>query len=97
MERYLRVKLLGPGPRLVNERIYWAADSQRLSNTGLIGCRRYEAIYCLLLLQVSSWTFRPFKIRTLRCLETSRIDYPVTQHDIPEKPGLEWTVPSHWL
>ena len=35
MERYLRVNLLGPGPRLVEKRIYRAAVSQRLSNTAL--------------------------------------------------------------
>jgi len=35
MERYLRVNLLGPGPRLVKKRIYMAAVSQRLRHTGL--------------------------------------------------------------
>ena len=35
MERYLRVNLLGPGPRLVKKRIYRAAVSQRLRNTGV--------------------------------------------------------------
>jgi hypothetical protein len=35
MERYLRVYLLGPGPRLMKKRIYRAAVSQRLRNTGL--------------------------------------------------------------
>ena len=35
MERYLRVNLLGPGPRLMKKRIYRAAVSQRLRNTGL--------------------------------------------------------------
>ena len=35
MEKYLRVNLLGPGPRLMKKRIYWAAVSQRLRNTGL--------------------------------------------------------------
>jgi len=35
MERYLRVNLLGPGPRLIKKRIYWAAVSQRLRNTAL--------------------------------------------------------------
>jgi len=36
MERYLRVNLLGPGLRLTKmKRIYWAAVSQRLRNTGL--------------------------------------------------------------
>jgi len=33
MERYLRVNLLGPGPRLMKKRIYRAALSQRLRNT----------------------------------------------------------------
>ena len=33
MERYLRVNLLGPGPRLVKKGIYRAAVSQRLRNT----------------------------------------------------------------
>jgi len=36
LERYLRVNLLGPGPRLI-KRIYRAAVSQRLRNTGLGG------------------------------------------------------------
>jgi len=35
MERYLRVNLLGPGPRLNEKGIYRAAVSQRLRNTGL--------------------------------------------------------------
>jgi len=30
MERYLRVNLLGPGPRLIKKKIYRAAVSQRL-------------------------------------------------------------------
>jgi len=32
MERYLRVNLLGPVPRLMKKRIYRAAVSQRLRN-----------------------------------------------------------------
>jgi hypothetical protein len=35
IERYLRVNLLGPGPRLIKKRIYRAAVSQRLRNTDL--------------------------------------------------------------
>ena len=35
MERYLRVNLLGPGPRLMEKLIYRAAVSQRLTNTAL--------------------------------------------------------------
>jgi hypothetical protein len=35
MENYLRVNLLGPGPRFVKKSIYRAAVSQRLRNTGL--------------------------------------------------------------
>jgi len=35
MERYLRVNLLGPGPRLIKKRIYRAAVSHRLRNTAL--------------------------------------------------------------
>jgi len=35
LERYLRVNLLGPGPRLIKKRIYRAAVSQRLRNTVL--------------------------------------------------------------
>jgi len=39
MESYLRVNLLGPGPRLIKKkRIYRAAISQRLRNIGLDGC-----------------------------------------------------------
>ena len=37
MERYLRVNLLGPGPRLMKKRIYRAAVSQRLRNTAVSG------------------------------------------------------------
>jgi len=33
LERYLPVNLLGPGPRLINKRIYRAAVSQSLRNT----------------------------------------------------------------
>jgi len=33
LERYLRVNLLGPDPRLMKKRIYRAAVSQRLRNT----------------------------------------------------------------
>ena len=45
MESYLRVNLLGPGPRLMKKRIYPTAVSQRLRNTALqtflrIRCRR---------------------------------------------------------
>jgi len=36
LERYLRVNLLGPGPRLMKNIIYRAAVSQRLRNTSLI-------------------------------------------------------------
>ena len=32
MESYVRVNLLGPGPRLMEKRIYRAAVSQRLRN-----------------------------------------------------------------
>jgi len=36
LEGYLRANLLGPGPRLIKKkRIYRAAVSQRLRNTGL--------------------------------------------------------------
>jgi len=28
-------KFVGPGPRLMKKRIYWAAASQRLRNTGV--------------------------------------------------------------
>ena len=40
METYLRVNLLGPGPHLTKKkRIYRAAVSQRLRNTGVGICR----------------------------------------------------------
>ena len=35
MERYLRLNLLGPGPRHMKKRIYRSAVSQSLRNTGL--------------------------------------------------------------
>ena len=39
LERYLRVNLLGPGPRLMKKKIYRAAVSQRLRNTELMGSK----------------------------------------------------------
>ena len=36
MGRYLRVNLLGPGPRLMKKRINLAAVSQRLRNTAVV-------------------------------------------------------------
>ena len=45
MERYLRVNLLGPDPRLKEKRIYRAAVSQRLRNTVLdpgVGLRKLK-------------------------------------------------------
>jgi len=42
MERYLRVYLLGPGPRLMKKRIYRPAVSQRLRNTALHRCYLVE-------------------------------------------------------
>ena len=42
LERYLRVNLLGPGPRLI-KKIYRAAVSQRLRITGLDHCVRGTA------------------------------------------------------
>jgi hypothetical protein len=44
LERYLRVNLLGPGPRLMNKRIYRAAVSQSLSNTALYLTILYEYV-----------------------------------------------------
>ena len=38
LESYLRVNLLGPGPRLIKKIVYRAAVSQRLRNTGLVHC-----------------------------------------------------------
>ena len=34
LERYLRINLFGPGPRLMKKRIYLAAVPQGLRNTG---------------------------------------------------------------
>ena len=40
LEGYLRVNMLGPGPHLIKKkRIYRAAVSQRLRNTGIEGNR----------------------------------------------------------
>jgi len=36
IERYLRLNLLGPGPRLKKKGIYLAAVSQRLRNTARV-------------------------------------------------------------
>ena len=41
LEMYLRLNLLGLGPRLVKKRIYRAAVSQRLRNIGLGDLRMY--------------------------------------------------------
>ena len=46
MERYLRVNMLGPGPRLM-KKIYRAAVSQRLRNSDIqrkIGSRYYAIV-----------------------------------------------------
>ena len=40
LERYLRVNLMGPGPRFVKKNIYRAAVSQRLRNTDLDLCEK---------------------------------------------------------
>jgi len=52
MERYLRVNLLGPGPRLIKKRIYRAAVSQELRNTALEWHTKYfrNKIFHLILL-----------------------------------------------
>jgi hypothetical protein len=47
MERYLRVNLLGPGPSSYKKRIYRAAVSQRLGNTG-VGTRPDKGATALL-------------------------------------------------
>jgi len=59
-ESYLRVNMLGPGPRLLKKRIYRAAVSQMLRNSGQVThdfgfyCGRplplcqTQCIYCLL-------------------------------------------------
>jgi len=44
LETYLRLNLLGTGPRLIKKRIYRAAVSQRLRNTGLRHCRSFEGL-----------------------------------------------------
>jgi len=44
MERYLRVNLLGPGPRLMEKGIYRAAVSQRLRNSALDGAKTQTPI-----------------------------------------------------
>ena len=41
MERYLRVNLLGPGPRLMEKRIYRPAVSQRLMKHR---CKRFNVL-----------------------------------------------------
>ena len=47
LERYLRVNLLGPGPRLIKKkRIYRAAVSQKLRNTALEGDKIQTRTYC---------------------------------------------------
>ena len=52
MESYLRVNLLGPGPRFMKKRIYRAAVSQRLINTALYNINwlvyipESESAYC---------------------------------------------------
>jgi len=45
LERYLRVNLLGTGPRLMKKRIYRAAVSQRLRNTGLCSAQ-VRTVHC---------------------------------------------------
>ena len=47
IEMYLRAHLLGPGPRLMEKRIYRAAVSQRLRNTaiGHSAVQKWKGIY----------------------------------------------------
>jgi len=61
MESYLRVNLLGPGPRLMEKRIYRAAVSQRLRNNGLHYCSR---VYLLTLNSKVHWLARQSILRT---------------------------------
>jgi hypothetical protein len=42
LEKYLRVNLLGPDPRLLKKRIYRAAVSQRLRNTDVDGLQMWS-------------------------------------------------------
>jgi len=49
LEGYLGVNLLGLGPRLMKKRIYRAAVSQRLRNTGLGDYQCFGETYCFLL------------------------------------------------
>ena len=60
MERYLRENLLGPGPRLLEKRIYRAAVSKRLRNTGwddvcvcVCVCVRARACVCVCVKQAT--------------------------------------------
>ena len=48
MERYLRVNLLGPGPRLIKKRLYRATVSQRLRNTDLHGFTPQKIVVAVL-------------------------------------------------
>jgi len=67
LERYLRVNLLGLGPRLMKKRIYRAAVSQRLRNTDVEYIKGYfvrgEGESCFI-----TMTFRVIRFGTHKVL-----------------------------
>jgi len=69
MERYLRVNLLGPGPRRMKKRFYRAAVSQRLRNTA-----ETVDLQCNIVQHVVTSTFAtcPLHLMLLRQLNKGR-------------------------
>jgi len=70
LERYLRVNLLGPGPRRMKKRISRAAVSQRLRNTGL-NVNQALRLYIIKLLKPTGYVMhQQFYIQQLYALPT---------------------------
>ena len=96
MESYLRVNLLGPGPRLIKKGIYRAAVLQTLRNTGIGGQvgLRSSPDGC-----GKSRLPPGFDVRTVQPVvtELSRIQQPVKSVRIPSlsSSNKEWGSP--WL
>jgi hypothetical protein len=76
LERYLRVNLLGPGPSSYIKRIYRAAVSQRLRNTGL---ENLTCFCCKALIISEQWTQIAF---LLLCSATSYLNTRNEQYTI---------------
>jgi len=69
LERYLRVNLSGPGPRLTKKRIYRAAVSQRLRNTALGELAKLRKAYISFVMSVCLCRTEPLGSHLTVCRE----------------------------